>query len=485
MVDLWYGKDMGQLVEQEWRGNTHAVRRVDRRTGRYQAYVPHQIKDWQPSIPADVVGYLAESERHLLETAAVTLHDTDPGGLLFWSESLGSSHIEGVKPSARKVVHALSRSSHWPERSFHEPVFEVVGNIQATESAIAMLADGRSLTVDSLCQAHRLLMDTTPTPHLGGVVRSEQNWIGGTSWHPLEADFVPPPPESCHELLLDLLAYVDRDDHSPLLQAALAHAQFEVIHPFGDGNGRTGRTLLYAILKRACPFDTMVPPVSLALSRSRDRYIEALVEFQQYVGPPDDPRRSVALMPWLEEFASATRDTCSAVRSYRKAVARLQENWRRRVGGRKNRSIALKAIDLLPSNPSLSVRSLADLTSSSETRSGAALRRLEEVGILRGRRADAGLRLYDADRIYEMYEVMASTIRHASAADFLYEEVLSDPFGSTAINERSDKATATSGWTRCQKKVKSTGRACGLQRGHAGACRHLAHRKHAPKQNSA
>lgn len=472
---------MGQLVERKWRGNEYAVRRVDRRAGRYQAYVPHEIKDWQPVMPADVSGFLAESERGLLETAAAMQHDMGTDGLLFWSESLGSSHIEGVMPSTRKVVHALARRSHWPDRSFHEPVFEVVGNIQATESAIAMLVDGRSLTVDSLCQAHLLLMDTSPTPHLGGVVRSKQNWLGGASWHPLEAAFVPPPPENCHELLLDLLAYVERDDHSPLLQAALAHAQFEMIHPFDDGNGRTGRALLYAILKRSCPSAAMVPPVSLALSRNRDRYIEALAQFQRYVGPPDDPRRSSALMPWLEELAAATRDTCSAVRSYQKAVARLQQKWRTRVGGRKNRSIALKAIDLLPTNPSLSVRSLAGLSNSSEARSGAALRRLEEVGILSGRRADAGLRLYDADQIYAMHEVMASTIRHPSVAGPSYEDVLLDPFDSAASKTRPAAVKASSDWARCQKKVKSTGRACGLRQGHAGACRHLAHRKHPPK----
>ena len=88
-------------------------------------------------------------------------------------------------------------------------------------------------------------------PHIGGVTRTMQNWIGGSSYNPCSAAFVPPPPESLDALLNDLLDYVNGDHHPALVQAAIAHAQFETIHPFADGNGCTGRALIDVIFADA------------------------------------------------------------------------------------------------------------------------------------------------------------------------------------------------------------------------------------------
>ena len=112
------------------------------------------------------------------------------GGVFVWAESLGSSLIEGVSPSTRKVVLALIRSQHFPDREFHDSVFEVVENIDANDTASAMLADHSQPRLQSLLEAHRVLMALSPTPHLGGVVRTDQNWVGGNDWHPFEGDLV-------------------------------------------------------------------------------------------------------------------------------------------------------------------------------------------------------------------------------------------------------------------------------------------------------
>ena len=93
-------------------------------------------------------------------------------------------------------------------------------------------------------------MERSPTPRLGGVIREEQNWIGGSSYNPCSATFVPPPAEHVQGLLEDLTVYINGDEHPALVQAAIAHAQFETIHPFADGNGRTGRALIHIILRR-------------------------------------------------------------------------------------------------------------------------------------------------------------------------------------------------------------------------------------------
>lgn len=356
-------------------------------------------------------------------------------------------------------------------------MFQVVGNIEATNVALETLANPHHLTLQSILDAHHVLMKQSPTPHLGGKVRADQNWIGGNDWHPLEGDFVPPPADRCDDLLDDLVRYLRSEDHSPILQAAIAHAQFETIHPFGDGNGRTGRAVMYGVLKQRCARDGMMPPISLALSRNRDAYLSALAEFQSYLGEPGDPRRTGALVAWLEVLATAVHQSCAAVRNYQTAVGKLQNTWRVKVGGRHGRSIALAALDHLPSHPSMSVAVLAQLTSRSDRRCADALRRLESLGIVTGRRADSGLRVYDADAVFAACEVMASTICDMDASADDYADVLAAPLDQADTQEVTPAPT----WVLCPLRVKSTGKPCGLVKGHGGACRHLPHRRHPPR----
>jgi hypothetical protein len=127
---------------------------------------------------------------------------------------------------------------------------EVLANVAAMEAAVELGSSTDTITLDDLLGIHRTLMERSSMPHIGGVVRTMQNWIGGSSYNPCSAVFVPPPPDTVDALLHDLLDYVNGDDHPALVQAAIAHAQFETIHPFADGNGRTGRALIHVILRR-------------------------------------------------------------------------------------------------------------------------------------------------------------------------------------------------------------------------------------------
>ncbi len=89
-----------------------------------------------------------------------------------------------------------------------------------------------------MLELHRTLMAVTRDAHLGGVVRDKQNSIGGEMFSPRGAEFVPPPLQYVPKLLEDLAAFLNREDLPAVQQAAIAHAQFETIHPFADGNGR-------------------------------------------------------------------------------------------------------------------------------------------------------------------------------------------------------------------------------------------------------
>src|SRR6185295_19230001 len=140
----------------------------------------------------------------------------------------------------------------------------------------------------------------------GGRVRDVQNWIGGSSFNPCSAAFVPPPPESVEELLEDLCAFVNDDGMPPVAQAALAHAQFETIHPFTDGNGRTGRALIHVILRRRGVAPRLLPPVSLVLATWSSSYIQALTA-TRYRGRADSADANQGINEWIALFAAACR----------------------------------------------------------------------------------------------------------------------------------------------------------------------------------
>lgn len=472
---------MGRYVSQTWHGNLQALRPRDRRGGRFDAYIPHLLDGWQPLLPADTAAFIAEAE-HTLADAASRLKPRAGGDICFWAESLGSSRIEGVAPSPRRVVRALAKRSHTGNGEPRGSVAEVIGNIDATAQAQQLLADRQRVCVQTLLDAHRTLMDASPTPHLGGVVRSEQNWVGGNDWHPLDGGFVPPPPAMCQPLLEDLVAYLRGEHHSPLLQAAVAHAQFETIHPFGDGNGRTGRAVLYGVLKQRCAPDGMMPPVSLALSRNRDAYLDALADFQTYVGAADDHARTRALVRWLEVLSTAAQQSSAAVLGYQKAVKALQQHWRAAVGGRQGRSVAAAAIDYLPANPSVTAKTLAAASDFSERRCGDALRRLEAAGVVKGRTAGPSLRVYDADKVFEAFDVMSSTVCDPKSSDSEYSLMLARPLVGETDRDESTQQSMGAGMALCSHKVKSTGLPCGLVASHGGHCRHLPHRKRPPRR---
>ena len=465
---------MGRYVSQKWYGNPQALRAQDRRGGRFDAYIPHPLISWQPLLPADVVAFLGETERVLVDTAS-RLKPRSGGDICFWAESLGSSRIEGVAPNPKRVVQALAKRQHTGAAADHGAVAEVIGNIDATAEAQQMLSQRQHLRLETLLDAHRTLMAASPTPHFGGEVRTDQNWVGGNDWHPLEGGFVPPPPEMCMPLLEDLVVYLRGDDHPPLLQAAVAHAQFETIHPFGDGNGRAGRAVLYGVLKHRCAPDGMMPPVSLALSRNRDAYLDALADFQSYVGDADHPGRSEALTRWLEVLADAAQRSSAAVVRYQHAISALQNRWRAAVGGRQKRSVAAAVIDYLPANPSVTSKTLAAATGFSQRRCADALRRLEQAGVVKGRTRGPSLRVYDADKVFEAFNVMSSTVCDVRASSNDYALMLADPLLKDS-KDSSAAAAVRSSLELCPRTVKSTGLPCGLVRDHKGNCRRLPHR---------
>ena len=250
----------------------------------------------------------------------------------------------------------------------------VAANLAAVTEAVAA-ADKAALSVDLLCGWHRTVMTGSPTPgRYVGVVRDEQGWIGGTS--PLDAALVTPPPDRLPELLNDLVDFVNRDDLDPVAQAAFAHAQFELVHPFGDGNGRVGRVLVSWLLARRMHLVTP-PPVSIRIAADRSGYLAGLTMFR--LGMHD---------PWVRWFAEAVLGSGRAQRALVQRVADLRGQWRARLAaprrGRVLRSdaSAWTLLDLLPRQLALTATFVAEQTGQTPRAAANALHALVEAGIL-------------------------------------------------------------------------------------------------------
>lgn len=246
----------------------------------------------------------------------------------------------------------------------------VAANLAALTDAVARAPDGR-LSSGLLCDWHRTLMTGSPTParHVG-VVRSEQRWIGGTD--PTTAALVTPPPDRLDPLLGDLVAYVNRTDVDPVAQAAIAHAQFEVVHPFADGNGRVGRVLVSWILTRRLHL-VVPPPVSVAMAADAGGYLSGLTLFR--LGDVD---------AWVRWFADAAGRGAHAQRALVDEVGAVRRRWRDRLTDMRTRrsSGAWKLLELLPRHLFLTSEIVARECGCTPKGATSALRTLERAGVL-------------------------------------------------------------------------------------------------------
>lgn len=374
---------MATYVNRQWTARFEGMSRRDRGGCSYDAYLPDPLTGWTPVLPGDLAADIADAEAAVAELNRDGTRHVSLEGLarfLLRAESVASSRIEGLHAGPRRLIEAeaaLSRGSGTSD----QVAAEVLGNVAAMESAIDVAAHQPDLDLTDVLAIHRVLMKRSPTPELGGVVRDRQNWVGGSSYNPCAADFVPPPPEHVEELLHDLVGYASGDDHSPLVQAALTHAQFETIHPFGDGNGRAGRALIHIVLRRRSLAPHFVPPISLVLATWSRDYVSGLTSFR-HVGTADSPARSEAASTWLRMFAMATRRACADAQAYATRIDDMVRQWRSDLGQIRAGSALDLLLAVLPGVPLVTVDSAAALTKRSAVAAGAAVNRLVEAGVL-------------------------------------------------------------------------------------------------------
>ena len=357
-------------------------------SGPYQAAVVPEIAGRKPgNLPTGLAASVADATTDIARFDGEMGDEIAPfGAILLRSESAASSQIEHLTASAKAIAIAELGSSATRNAA------EIVGNTTAMTAAID-LAD--HLDAPAVLEMHRALMERTH-PTVAGQWRSQQVWVGTSSYGPHTAAFVPPHHERIEAAIDDLVGFMRRDDLPALVHAALAHAQFETIHPFVDGNGRTGRALVHSLLRSKRLTTRITVPISAGLLTDTERYFGALTDY-----------RSGNIEPIVECFVAASFE---AVRNGRELVADLRQiraGWQERLDRRSQASV-WKVLVVIMRQPVISSQYLQSELGVSAPTADSAIADLVELGIVRQIGNGKRNRVYETPEVLEALDAFAT-----------------------------------------------------------------------------
>ena len=371
--------------------------RADRTLASYRAAVAPRIAHCTPA--------LGESVQRAVEEASLALARFEGastrGGtvlapiadLLMRGEMVASSRIESVNAPLDMVAAAsLGVRVHVNAR--------LVAAAGDATRALSDVADRRHLEADDLLSAHRTLLAplAADVEEQVGRLRSVQNWIGGSDYSPRGALHVPPPADEIAADVDDLIVFLRRQDLPALAQAAIAHAQFEGIHPFVDGNGRVGRALIHAAVRRRGLTRQVTVPVAAAMMAQGERYTRALDLYR--AGDPD---------PIIELVAQSVGRATAAAQESSARILALPEAWRARTGARRG-SAQERLLDSLLEHPVLDAEDAQALTGASSSATYGALDRLVADGVLRIAVARKRDRVWVAAAVIDEVEILLDAL---------------------------------------------------------------------------
>lgn len=336
-----------------WRGeedrSASRRRRLSAR-GPYRSAVPARIAGLPVTLDAAVQAEAEDAVREITrfdaEVTATSARRTQVEGdsiatelaplaaVLLRTESASSSEIEGVTAGARALALAAIEARTGPNAQL------VTANVTAMQRAVELADD---ISVSAILAAHDALLSGHEYA-APGRLRTTQVWIGSNAASPHTASFVPPHHTRVEAAMADLVAFVARADLPVLVQCAIAHAQFETIHPFNDGNGRVGRTLVHAMLRRADVTRRLTVPVSAGLLTDTSAYFCALTAY-----------REGDIEPIVQQFADASFRAVSNGRELVGDLEAVYDGWVERLPSRRG-SAARRLLPHLLSQPAVDVR---------------------------------------------------------------------------------------------------------------------------------
>ena len=354
----------------------------------YRAFYPNPLPR-RLDLPQEVVKDLAEATGAVHRLGGVGSLLPNPSLLIgpyLKIEAVLSSRIEGT----RTELPELLRNEAGEARTATDDLWEVVNHIVATEHGLRRLREGFPMSMRLLCEMHeRLLAGVRGRHKRPGEIRDRQNWIGGTA--PSNAVFVPPPPDAMSEALTDWEHFLHETDLPLLIQLALAHYQFEVIHPFSDGNGRIGRLIIPLMLIWR---DAMTQPLlylSAFFEQHRDEYFDLLLRTSQHGD----------LLPWVRFFLRGVLRQARDAGHRTARLVKLQQELRDGLLDEKRTTTVVRLAEQLLTSPFVTAPRVAKLLDVTPPTAYAAINTLVERGDLIEAPSSGRSRLYQAPQIYE------------------------------------------------------------------------------------
>ena len=361
-----------------------------RSQGPYSASVPPMISDLQVTVSPQIAAEAAEAANALTRFDARTageLGGAELGPLaavLLRTESASSSQIEQITAGAKELALASIGESDRPNARL------VAANVSAMERAIAL---SQQITVEGIVDIQALLLGPSDPEHVG--IRKEAVWIGPRASTPHTASFVAPQHERVPGLLDDLVVFTRRTDVEPMVQTALAHAQFETIHPFTDGNGRTGRALAQACLRSYGVIQQVTMPVSAGLLSAVEDYYEALTAY-----------RAGDLDPIVAAFSSAAFHAVGNGERLVRDLLEIRARWRTSLRARSDASV-WRALPVVLSQPALTVNVLAERIGISVTAAQTAIDQMVAAEVLALANANRRNRVWVAREVLDALDEFA------------------------------------------------------------------------------
>lgn len=413
---------MGRYESEYWLSDGWGSNRRERASGTYRPYVPDPLLGAGIRLTPTAAAACAEAERDVsaLNASGLHLRNTEPlARLLLRSEAIASSRIEGLEVGAGRLLEYEELGRLGVRQNPGRAEAAVLANVLAMSEGVDSMSES-GITVGAICEVNGRLLRGQRGGDLAGRLRDVQNWVGGNGVNPVGAAYVPPRPELVPPLMEDLARFCEESPLPSVAVAAIAHAQMETIHPFADGNGRTGRALVHAVLKRRGVAPRVVPPVSLVLATDRDRYISNLVAYRTDDGDPAAPSRSDATSDWAEYFARALMEACARAEGFEASLEAIGRAWRDRVRPRGN-STADLLLGALLDNPVVSVESAARLVGRSREAARLAVASLVGKGVLVQSSKNRKSGIYVARDVIDAFTG--------------YERALASPTGDTSVEK--------------------------------------------------
>ena len=368
----------------------------------YQAALPLLIAERSVAVPDDlsarISALLVEMARFDVELGQRA--DNVPT-MLLRSESSASSQIDRLTSTAQSVALA----ELYPKASSDARL--VVANMIATQRALELPA---GLTLEGIVEIHDLLLDNShlenQTNSAFEKLRQKPVWLGGTSFTPHTALFVPPAFQHVPEYMADLIEFGTRSDLNPVVKAAILYAQFQTVHPFLTANGQTGRALIHHIFRAEGVLSSTLIPVSVGFLHNIDSLINALQSYRE-----GDP------LVIIEELVSALELALFVSRVTEISIESLLEDWDNLVGHRKGSKIR-QLPKTLVKQPVVNSAYLADSLGVTQRTATTLILRACEYGMLRhmGKRQRGDF--YQSDAIINVLDEIneASTFRNIRIA---------------------------------------------------------------------